>query len=482
MSAEKKTSGKKPTYRIPESDGFWAKTSWQASAVLALVGLGLCVFGFTQNPERFGYAYLFGFFTVLTFAFGGLFYVLALHFTGGHWGLTARRLAEIIGLSVVPTAILAIPLFAGVATGTFDLYDEWMGSHHGGHGEEHGGEHGEEHGDDHAEPAEGEGAHGEAEEHGSLFAPSVARAQEFPPQVDPQPPIRSHEVHTPQMEAAHHHIIEHKSGYLNQGRWFGFAALYFLIWIGLAVFYFRSSVKQDDAPKKERFELTNKMKKVSALGAIAFGLSLTFAAFDWLMALEGSWYSTIFGVVIFAGSAVAVLALIIVLGIGLHRKGHIGNALNVEHFHDLGKLMFGFMCFWAYVSFSQWMLIWYAGIPEEQTWYHKRWQDGWKAWALFMMIGHFGLPFYFLISRIVKRNLGMLRLGAIWLIFMHVCDIYVFVLPQYGGFGPSAIDFGALLFCGGVFFTFVFRMLMRVPLIPLGDPRLERALHHHQSH
>jgi hypothetical protein len=470
-----KQSGKAPDYRIPSGDGFWSKTAWQASAVLTVVGLLLSVFGFTSDPERFGYSYLFGVVTVLTFVFGALFLVIALHFTGGHWGVTARRIAEILGSGAVVVAILFVPFALGVFGDKFNLYDEWMAGHgHDEHG--HGGDahEGDSHEGDSHEGEEHE-AH-EGEEHGSLFGTSVAYAQ------DEVAHAEEHHPHTPQMEAAHHRIMAHKSPYLNQGRWGVSALVYWLIWIAIGLFYFRTSLKQDNASKQERFALTNKMKKWSALSAILFGLTLTFAAFDWMMSLEPAWYSTIFGVIIFAGSAMSIFALLIVIGVSLYKRGLVGEALNTEHFHDLGKMMFGFMCFWAYVSFSQWMLIWYAGIPEESTWFQKRWDGAWKFWSIALMIGHFALPFYFLISRMVKRRLGMLQFGALWLLVMHVADIYFFILPQAGRFSFNHLDVGALLLCGGAFFTYVFRTLAKHPLIPMGDPRLARAIHHHQSH
>lgn len=472
MSSPKHGSGAKPAdYRIPAGNG-WSKTAWQASAVLAGVGLLLSIFGFMQDPERFGYSYLFGLMTILTFAFGGLFLVVALHFTAGHWGVTARRIAEVIGSGVIVAAVLFVPFAAGVAADKFNLYDEWMAGH--GHGDDHG-DHGEGH-DSHDEEAH-EGQAGE--EHGSLFGSSVAYAQDGD---GDESHAEEHHPHTPQMEAAHHRIMAHKSPYLNATRWHVSALVYWLIWIAIAMFYFRTSLTQDKSTKTEGYALTNKMKKWSALSAILFGLTLTFAAFDWMMSLEPAWYSTIFGVIIFAGSAMSIFALLIVIGVSLYRRGLIGEALNTEHFHDLGKMMFGFMCFWAYVSFSQWMLIWYAGIPEESTWFQKRWDGAWKLWSLAVMLGHFALPFYFLISRMVKRRLGMLQFGAVWLLVMHIADIYLFVLPQAGRFSFNHLDVGALLLCGGAFFAYVFHTLGKHPLIPMGDPRLSRAIHHHQSH
>jgi hypothetical protein len=148
--------------------------------------------------------------------------------------------------------------------------------------------------------------------------------------------------------------------------------------------------------------------------------------------------------------------------------------------------MFGFICFWTYVQFSQWMLIWYAGIPEEATWFHRRWQGGFEWVSLTLALGHFVAPFFLLISRVQKRNLAWLQKMCVWLLAMHVVDIYWFVMPHANK--QSHLDSGviydlaALLFCGGVFFTFVLKGLARFPLVPVGDPRLSRSLNHHQTY
>jgi len=461
---EKKSTGHKPPdYRLPET-GFWAN-AWKAPALLAVIGAVISALGLTNDPARYGYSYLFGFAVVATFVFGGLFLTIGLHITQGVWGITSRRLTEIMGAGAVLLAILFVPLAGGVASGAFPMYDEWMRAHHG-HGHD---DHGDEHEDHEART--------------TLLGASVAHAQD--PETLDHDGIPGHEdmaghVITPQMERQHHHILEHKSPWLNQTGWLVRSGVYLLVFILLGLFYFRSSLAQDEA---KDFKPSLKMKRAAPVAALSFGLALTFAAFDWLMSLEPTWYSTIYGVTIFAGSAVAVFATCSVIGIGLYRARHIGEAINVEHFHDLGKFLFAFMCFWAYTCFSQWMLIWYAGIPEEATWFHKRWQNGWSAWALFLMIGHFGLPFYFLISRLVKRNLPMMRIGAIWLLGMHVCDVYFQVIPQSGSFGQGFyLDVGALLLLGGIFFAYVLLALKRVPLVPVGDPRFARCLHHHQTH
>ncbi|MBC7172919.1 MAG: hypothetical protein H5U40_10845, partial [Polyangiaceae bacterium] len=431
--------------------------AWKYAGAVGAVGALLALAGFVADPHRFGYSYLFAFMTVLTFVFGGMFLVIAQHLTLGHWGVTTRRIVEIVTMGAVVIAVLALPLIAGVGTGALDLYDEWARPAHGEHG-------------DH------DAAHGE---HGTapvLFGAATAHADNGAAHGDEV------HAHTPQEMALHHSLIEKKHSWLNLPFWIARAFVYLAVWIGIALFYFRNSRKQDETRDPK---LTNRMNSFAAPMAIAFGLTLTFAAFDWLMALQPGWYSTIFGVIIFGGSATAILALTIVIGINLSNGGHVGNAMNVEHFHDLSRLMFGFICFWTYVGFSQWMLIWYAGIPEEAVWYHARWSGGWQWVSVVLVLGHWIVPFFLLMSRNYKRNLSFLYAMCLWVLAFHVLDIYWFVMPHATAtpsFRVNWIDIGCLMFTGGVFFAFVFQGLKRFPLIPVGDPRLERSLHLHQTY
>jgi hypothetical protein len=441
------------------NDGFWSR-AWLVPLVLAAVGGLMAVL--TAGPERLGYAYLFALFTVVTFMLGGMFLVLIEFLTAAHWGVSSRRIAEVIMSSAPVVALLAAPFVIGVALGEVPIYQEWQSV--GAHG--------------------GDGSHHDsADEHGLLrLGATTAHAQghgDSSEADDAHAEGDGAHAHTPQETALHHEILEAKTGYLNTRGWTVRAVVYFLLWSLIALAYFVWSRRQDEDHDPRH---TVRMQSLAAPALIVFAGALTFASFDWLMSLEPSWFSTIFGVVIFAGSAVSILALTILIGLSLYKRGLVGEAINPEHFHDLGKLLFGFICFWTYVSFSQWMLIWYAGIPEEATWFHKRWGDGWMLVSYLLIFGHFVAPFVLLISRVQKRNLRWLQAMCFWVIFMHAVDIYWFVLPQAGGFQVQPADIGALLFVGGVFFAYVFWQLARVPLIPVGDPRLPRSLHHHQTH
>jgi hypothetical protein len=241
---------------------------------------------------------------------------------------------------------------------------------------------------------------------------------------------------------------------------------------------FQNSVKQDVSGDPK---LTASSQRLAPVFIIAFALTTTFAAFDWLMSLEPTWISTIFGVNFFAQSIVSLFAVTILITLALRAQGHLKGAINIEHFHDLGKLQFGFLVFWAYVNFSQYMLIWYASIPEETTYYHKRWSeggDGWKAWSLAIIFGHFIIPFFIILSRNAKRALTPLGIGAAIILLFHFVMVYWLVMPYYGqGLNPSLADLACLMAVGGLYFTLVLYRMTKHPLIPIKDPRLGRSLH-----
>lgn len=277
-------------------------------------------------------------------------------------------------------------------------------------------------------------------------------------------------------EAAEAKVIAGKAPWLNKMFWIGRAVLYFAVWIWIGLTFFRLSASQDGTKDPK---LTLRAQQLAPAATFLFGFTLTGAAFDWLMSLLPSWYSTIYGVTIFAGSVVCMYATLIVVTQSLRGAGHLKNAVNVEHDHDLGKLLFGFLVFWAYTSFAQYMLIWYAAIPEETTFFHHRWDVGsWMYVSLAIVILHFVVPFFILLSRNVKRRAWAVKIGALWLIAMHIVEMYWQVLPYYGG-GESTVhwmDFACLFGVAGAYLAVVFYRMTKYPLIPIGDPRLSRAL------
>ena len=146
------------------------------------------------------------------------------------------------------------------------------------------------------------------------------------------------------------------------------------------------------------------MRWWAPLSTLAFALSVTYAAFDWIMSLNPHWFSTMFGVIIFAGSMISAFAMLILLGTWLQKNAALSTTLTPGIFHDAGKLMWGFIIFWTYTSFSQYFLIWYGNIPEETEWYLIRMNGGWEKMGVLVIFGHFIFPFWVLLSRHMKRN------------------------------------------------------------------------------
>jgi hypothetical protein len=293
--------------------------------------------------------------------------------------------------------------------------------------------------------------------------PGIAGARRGEPLEDPE-------------AAAEAETVNKKRPWLNRNGWLARAAIYFIAWAWIGLTFFRLSTSQDGTKDPK---LTLKAESLAPISTILFGFTLTGAAFDWLMSLLPTWYSTIFGVTIFAGSVVVMYATMILITMSLRSAGHLKDAVNVEHFHDMGKLLFGFLVFWGYVSFAQFMLIWYAALPEETTFFHHRWDVGpWMYVTLAIVLSGFVVPFFILISRNVKRRLWALAIGAVWLIVMHVVEMYWQVLPYFGAGDTtiSWIDLACLVGVAGAYLAVVFYRMTKYPLIPVGDPRLSRAL------
>jgi hypothetical protein len=270
-------------------------------------------------------------------------------------------------------------------------------------------------------------------------------------------------------------VLQGKAGYLNDGFFTARSVLYFAIWSLLAIILYRTSLRQDGNPSEAQRE---RMRKVSAVGMLLFAATVTFAAFDWLMSLDPHWFSTIFGVYFFACSFLGTLALITGISLFLRDNDILKTIITVEHYHDLGKLMFAFTIFWSYIAFAQYLLIWYGNVPEETYWYLLRWEGSWKYVSLVIAFGHFGIPFTLLLFRGVKRNMIMLKLLAAWLLLMHWIDMYWLVFPTYLGQGANFawLEFAAMLGLGGIFLWSFWSRLRANALVPSGDPHLEASI------
>ena len=273
-------------------------------------------------------------------------------------------------------------------------------------------------------------------------------------------------------------IVNGKKGYLNEPFFLIRAGFYFVTWILLARYFMKKSFEQD---RTGDHQITVTLQKWSALGLALYALSQTFAAFDWMMSLDPHWYSTMYGVYYFAGGFVGIFATLAILTVHLSKgEGVLSKIANQEHFHDLGKLLFGFTVFWAYIAFSQYFLIWYANIPEETLFFKYRFSNGWEPVTILLMVGHFGIPFFLLMSRHMKRHPKVLTGAAIWMLFIHYVDIYQLVMPNNLAvdrvFAPSIVDLLCFVGVGGFFLAMLGRNLVSAPAVPLKDPRLPESL------
>jgi hypothetical protein len=278
-------------------------------------------------------------------------------------------------------------------------------------------------------------------------------------------------------EVAEDAMLQAKAGYLNQPFFIIRTAVYFLIWSLLAWGLYTASVAQDHGYREA---YRRKMRRISGGGMVLFALTVSFAGFDWLMSLEPHWSSTIYGVYYFSGGLLASITLMTLIALGLRRNGVLSDAITLEHYHDLGKLMFGFTIFWGYIAFSQYLLIWYGNLPEETVWYLERWQGSWKAISLLIIFGGFTIPFIVLLFRGVKRRLGLLGLLAAWMLLMHWIDMFWLVLPTYPG-AKNAVHFAwwdltTMVGLGGVFLFVFWKVYSSKSLVPVTEPELNESI------
>jgi len=412
------------------SDGY-ARTI-PVALIVAAVGIVLS-FILLQGPERFLYSYLANFAFLLSICLGCLFFVIIMHLTRAGWSVTLRRIAELYAMCTPYMAILFLPILVTTLTGSSYLYP-WVDggwSIHGG---------------------------GDA----------LASAS-----VDQLPPLE-----------------QLKASFLNPtffaARW----VVYFTFWGVAAAFFLFTSLRQD---KEGGIKLTHRMQAISAPALIAFAASIVFASFDLEMSLDPFWFSTMYPVYFFAGGVLSALATITLTALWLQRTGRVTDEITIEHYHDMGKLMFGFIVFWGYIAFSQFLLIWYANIPEETFWYDIRINKvGWKTLSYILLIGHLFIPFLAMMGRTVRRSKTFLSVATVYLLIMHWIDHFWLVMPHYanapgGHLREGVVTTSFFYFLGDVActvgmiaaFIAIFCLVARSrPLVPLQDPRLGECLNH----
>jgi hypothetical protein len=225
------------------------------------------------------------------------------------------------------------------------------------------------------------------------------------------------------------------------------------------------------------------MRNTSAIGMVLYFVTMTFAAIDWAMSLEPHWFSTMYGFLFVIGQALMGLSIAIVTARKLSAEAPMSGVYNAGHFHDFGKLLFAFTMVWAYLSFSQFLIIWSANLPEEIPWYQHRMSHGWEIIGIGLVVFHFAVPFAVLLSRRSKRNAALLAGMAIWLIAARYLDLFFMIGPEAypRGLGFHWLDLAAPIGLGGIWVALFASNLKSRPLVPLRDAGLENALHaqHH---
>ena len=261
--------------------------------------------------------------------------------------------------------------------------------------------------------------------------------------------------------------------YLGTPFFFGRMALFVILWTIFAVLMRRTSVRQDADPAPLHHR---RMVRYSAAFAVVLAVSFSLASFDWIMTLEPHWTSTIFAVYMFAGLLVQAVAAITLSVVLLRDRGHFAGIVNEDHLHDLGRLLFAFSTFWAYIWFCQYLLIWYGNVPEEATYYVRRTGEGWIALFLLNVVVNWAVPFLLLLSRSSKRSPIVLECVAIVLLAGRWLDLYVTVMPNVIATADVRVA-DVLIAAGyaGVFFLVASRALASVPLVPLNDPYLRES-------
>ncbi len=270
-----------------------------------------------------------------------------------------------------------------------------------------------------------------------------------------------------------------QQSYLTTNAFLVRSVIYFAIWLLLVFIFDRWSRKQD--VDRENRALRRHIKMMAGPGIILYVFVMTFAAIDWVMSLSPHWASTIYGFLFVVGQLISAMSLMIAIMVLLSRSEPLAGVIQDRHLHDLGKLLLAFVMLWAYFGFSQLLIIWSGNLPEEITFYRSRLYGGWGVVAVIVLVFHFFVPFFLLLSRDLKRNAKLLPKVAIWLIVMRLVDLFWLTRPEFTSNAmPNWLDVAAPLALGGLWLYFFAFNLKRQPLLPLGDPKLAEAIEHHE--
>ena len=272
-------------------------------------------------------------------------------------------------------------------------------------------------------------------------------------------------------------ILQYKKPYMNPAFFDVRTIIYFAIWLLLAILLNRWSEQQDRTADPK---LVGRMEAVSGPGLILWGIAVTYSCIDWVMSIESHWFSTIFGMLFMVIGALTALCFVIFVLRMFSDEQPLKDCVTPAQYNDLGNLMLTFVMLWAYLSFSQFLIIWQGNLKDEIPWYKIRAYGGWGGIAVVLMVLHFGVPFLLLLQRPMKRRLHMLSILAAGVVFLSIIDVYWLVVPGFEANGPHfhPLDFFALFGIGGLWIASFFWQLKKWPLLPQHDPRFEGALEH----
>lgn len=439
------------------------------SLVVFVIGAIASFFLFRNDifGDGYSYSWLFAFMFFISLALGGCFWATLHNVTNSGWGVSVRRLMENLGFVFPFMAVIALPLM--IPSVQNDLY-EWMDSHR-------------------------DVAHNYMDENGQLKYHERDNGAHDYKQIMPLDDAAKthHGAYTSPpkyaFKADHQSLLYYKSWYMNLPFWLA-RVIGFFVLLGLGIWIQRKmSMDQDVDPKPTCARLI-KTRQLSCIIMPIFAVVATFIALDFMMALDYKWFSTMYGVYFFAGCALNSMAVLMLTLVWLRKKGYLLTVTSTEHFHIMGKLLFAFVVFWAYVSFAQFMLIWYANITEETTYFILRNTGAWWGWSLSLVFGHFVIPFVLLLPHYVKKTNWMIVAICLYILCYHVIDLYIAVIPERGVslthgkdlFVEHAAYLGDIVafVTVGAFFVFMFlRNIGSSNTYPNRDPRILESANLH---
>jgi len=387
----------------------------------AAVAAGACF-----DTRQFAFSYLFAFLSFFTICAGALFWVLVHHLAKAEWSVVVRRQLENLAALLGVLAVLFIPLVF-----VAPLLWSWMD----------------------VPPDTGMKAHPSHVEQASRLLSQQEGSRDGRPTS----------------------LLEAKRPYLTP--WFFWVrSAFYLLFFSAAAMALRSFSVRQDRDGDPCWSAIN--RKLSLAGLPVFAFSLTFAAIDWLMGLDYRWFSTIWGVYLFAGSALSGLCALVLVVTALRHAGYFEGIITPEHYHLLGKLLLAFTIFWAYIAYSQYLLIWYANIPEETVYFVIRSSGSWRLLNIILVAGHFLIPFLLLLPASGKRKPAFLCGVAAGILAMHLLDIYVIVLPvlHQTGVRFTWLDLACPTAIACTLAAIFLKCLGNTALWPLRDPRLNESL------